>query len=734
VVSLVNFLKIAVRESVLFFLFIFCLVSFAWSQQSNNESPITIDADKFEYKELDQGKIIVAQGKVEAQQDKQKLFADYLEYNYDQDLLTAKNNVKLIEPQGYIIETQEANLHSKLKLGTMNKFSIIAPNGVTIRGDFAEKKDAGIIEVKNGYYTSCTICEGKKTPWEITAKKATLNENENYMQYKNAVLKLYGVPAFYSPYFFHYTGKAKRKSGFLAPEFGGSSYLGTALKIPYYINISPNQDATVKLFTTTKRGNVFEGEHRYLSNYGQIENSLSITSFGNYRPSKSDLKSSENWRYNFKSKTNLTSNQQSNLGWDINNVSDKTFREDFGYGKEDYLTSSLYYNAFQDNGYYEVKSLAFQNLRPENQYYSNKLNQTPLVLPMFESKHQFYEFNDSSTLNFETNMLNISRYEGPESKRFSAKIIWNKDFVTNSGHEFNLFSSLRGDAYRYEKLPFNNKLTYNQDTSRMIPEAGIDWQYPLTRAFNNTKVVVSPLFSAVITPTSNYNKNIFSEDSNNLSELSDTNLFAKSQFSGIDLVENTPRVSYGVKATAYYKDNININTVFGQLYRHKPQEFIYGANNEHLSDYVGRLQLDFSNAVILTYRYKLDKDSLNNKSNEIESLFNYQKAYLLINLLYYKDNLVINEMRNRRELYLETGFKDYNKFSASINGRKNFSSKQDNPNTSFDPNGFISFGGKIQYDDECIVYSLRVDKDYTKNNDKKANTSFWFKVTLKNLG
>ncbi len=50
-----------------------------------------------------------------------------------------------------------------------------------------------------------------------------------------------------------------------------------------------------------------------------------------------------------------------------------------------------------------------------------------------------------------------------------------------------------------------------------------------------------------------------------------------------------------------------------------------------------------------------------------------------------------------------------------------------------DPNGFISIGGNLRFDDECIIYDFNLNKDYTKNNEKKANTSFWFKVTLKNF-
>ena len=713
-----------------FLFFVFALSANAYDKKV--DSPVSIDADKFEYSEQNGDKIIKAIGKVEVTQDESKLFAETIEYNYDKDFLKASDNVRLYENKGYLVETEQATIFNRFKLGSMNNFKITTPNGSTITGDHAEKKENNLVFIDNGSYTSCKICPGKRTPWKFKAKKAKLDKEDNSLQYKNVVMELYGIPAFYSPYFFHYTGKKERKSGLLTPELGGSSYLGTIVKIPYYINIAPNQDATVKMFYTVKKGKGLEGEYRYLTTKGQIDNFFSVTSADNYSPPTSGSKPKNNLRYNFASKTDLDLAESSFLGWDINTVSDKTYKKEYGYSAEDYLTSSIYHNSYQSNGYYQIKSIYFQNLRPKNQYDKNAINQTPIILPLFESKHKVHEFKDGSYFSFESNMLNIQRYNGIESNRFSIKNNWDKYLLNDLGHEFKFHAHLRNDFYNYRKVMIG-ETKQSKSQSRAIPEASIDWSLPLARNFKNTNVMISPMVKAVATPTSKYNNNIYSEDTSHRSELNDTNLFSDSQYSGMDIVENTPRVSYGVNGAAYYKDFVNLNTLFGQLYRHKPRNFIYGAELNHVSDYIGRLQLDFMDSVILTYRFKLDKNNMDNKANELENLFKYKNMYFLANLLYYKDDLVINELKNRRELYLEAGFKDYHKFSASVNARRNFSSAKDNRNSGVDPNGFISIGGNLRFDDECIIYDFNLNKDYTKNNEKKANTSFWFKVTLKNF-
>ena len=723
------------RQSISFFyLLAFLLIMPALGYTNPlGKSPIVINADRFEYiGDQISGKMI-ARGNVEAVQDNQKLNANLLEYDFKKDTILAQDHVKLLEKDGYIIEADKVILSDRMKFGSVNHFTVLLPNKSTLKGEFAKKDNEAITNIEKGYYTACQICPGKKPIWAITAKSTELNEATNSISYRHAVVSFYGLPTIYTPYFQHYTSKAQRKSGFLVPEYGGSSYLGTAVKIPYYFNISPNQDATLKMIATKKRGQAFEGEHRYLLPQGQIDSSGSIASAREYSPPQGQSKPKHNIRYHLNSKTELALTDRQNIGWDVKTSSDKSYRRDYGYGGEDFLTSRLYNHSYQKNGFYEVQTMAFQNLRPDTDNEIHKMNQTPMVMPLFESKHQIFKFDDNSSLNFETSLLKIHRYNGPDSNRISIKNKWQKNILLDSGHDFKVFGSLRNDIYHYEKAPINNNPEYTGTVSRAIPEAGVDWSYPLTRNFGSTNVVVAPIASAIVTSYSKYNHKIYSEDSSNLSELTDGNLFAPSQYTGIDLVENTPRVGYGVKSIAYYKDYLNASALFGQMYRQRPRDYITGAPEDRLSDYVGRFKFDVNDTVIFSYRYKLDKDSLLNKTNEAEALLKYKKAYILTDILYYRDNQEINKVTNRREVYLETGVNDYNNVSASINARKNLSSKKDNPDLYIDPNGFISVGGRLKYLNDCILYTASINRDYTRSKDKKPSTSYWFTVSFKNI-
>src|SRR5574340_1663779 len=61
------------------------------------------------------------------------------------------------------------------------------------------------------------------------------------------------VPLLYMPWMtFPLTDK--RKSGFLAPNFGSTGNSGMEISLPYYWNIAPNRDATLTPRLLSKRG------------------------------------------------------------------------------------------------------------------------------------------------------------------------------------------------------------------------------------------------------------------------------------------------------------------------------------------------------------------------------------------------------------------------------------------------------------------------------------------------
>lgn len=135
-------------------------------------------------------------------------------------------------------------------------------HGVQGRGEASNLRitEAEQLSLDNAVYTGCP--EGDSS-WSITAESITVDQQEDWAEARNAVLRVLDVPVFYLPYF-SYPISDKRRSGFLFPSVGNSSTDGADISIPYYWNIAPAYDATITPRLMTKRGLQLQNEFRYL--------------------------------------------------------------------------------------------------------------------------------------------------------------------------------------------------------------------------------------------------------------------------------------------------------------------------------------------------------------------------------------------------------------------------------------------------------------------------------------
>ena len=98
--------------------------------------------------------------------------------------------------------------------------------------------------LSKGVFTVCQKREGKCPPWSMKAKKIIHDKVKKNIYYEHATLKVYDVPIFYFPKFFHPDPTVKRQSGFLFPSLTNSTTMGAGFSLPYYWAISNDKDFT----------------------------------------------------------------------------------------------------------------------------------------------------------------------------------------------------------------------------------------------------------------------------------------------------------------------------------------------------------------------------------------------------------------------------------------------------------------------------------------------------------
>ena len=85
----------------------------------------------------------------------------------------------------------------------------------------SSSKKGNITIVNKGVFTSCKDNDDCP-PWLIQSEEIKHDKNKKQLIYKNALLKVYNIPVFYLPKFFHPDPTVKRQSGILRPVLNES--------------------------------------------------------------------------------------------------------------------------------------------------------------------------------------------------------------------------------------------------------------------------------------------------------------------------------------------------------------------------------------------------------------------------------------------------------------------------------------------------------------------------------
>ena len=265
------------------------------------------------------------EGNAELRRGDTVIRADRLDYDVPEDLAKARGQVR-INRAGNVYEGTALELRVDAFEGFFSdaryRFLATQAHGDATRVDFIDKDRA---VVHSATYTTCERGneESWQPDWVLRAETIRLDNEEEVGTADGAVLEFKGVPILPIPHI-SFPLSDKRKSGLLPPTISIDSRDGVAYSQPYYWNIAPNRDATLRAALMTKRGANLGGEFRYLeSTYkGVISGDLMPTD---------RLRDRKRWSISAEHQGMIAS-PIGGLGLDINikRVSDDNYWRDFG--------------------------------------------------------------------------------------------------------------------------------------------------------------------------------------------------------------------------------------------------------------------------------------------------------------------------------------------------------------------------------------------------------------------
>lgn len=205
--------------------------------------------------------VIELKGKADATRDGERIDADYLRYDRTTGQTDATGNVTVSQTDGTQFHVGEAHIDLDTHVGFTDAGTYRLPErqgrGEMSRIDFLDADHTRLSDMR---FTTCPL---GREDWALRARRLDLDTAKNVGIARNTTFDFFGLPLLYLPYFRFPLG-SERQSGFLVPQFGYGSKLGTVIATPYYLNLAPNYDATLTPRIMTERGVQLQSEFRYL--------------------------------------------------------------------------------------------------------------------------------------------------------------------------------------------------------------------------------------------------------------------------------------------------------------------------------------------------------------------------------------------------------------------------------------------------------------------------------------
>jgi LPS-assembly protein len=698
------------------------------AQDASEGPPVLLNADELVYDET--LGTVTASGNVELAQENRIVFADRVTYNQQTKVVTATGNVSLLEPNGDVLFGEYAELTDDLAQGFVDHVRVLMTDNSRLAANEGERTDQGrFLRLNRVVYSPCELCqENPAAPplWQVRAQRVVHDKEAQEIIYRDAVLEMFGLPVFYTPYLSHPDPTVEQKSGFLAPSFGLSSNIGSFATLPYYWAIGPDQDATISPTYSEEDGLQILGEYRRRFESGVIDIQASLVRTDREEGTGSSKRIREDqWRGHLFATGRFNLDDTWRTGFDLEHASDESYLRRYGLSDADILTSRVFAEGFRGRHYAIGNVYRFHDLRPGID------ERKPLLLPLAEV-NLLGEPNETfgGRWSLDAGLVGLVRTDGRDTRRASTTVGWERDFISHTGLVTTLGASIRTDAYYVtdavpEGAP-GGAATATETELRLFPQTQVTARYPLSRQFGSFEQVLEPIASLTIAPRMGDDPDIPNEDVTDI-ELTPNSLFRPNRFPGYDRLDSGTRITYGLNNVLYGYGGGYTELFLGQSYNLTADNAsIPGSGlEEGFSDIVGQVRINPNSYFDLQYQFRLDNDTFLPRVHDASISAGIPIFRLSANY-YYRDGTEGSQRFPDQE-YLSTSISSHfaRHWTAAISQSRNFEAAG---------NSLLATSAILTYADECFTLQLVGTRDYTTRSDIQSGDSIFIRLIFKNLG
>lgn len=694
---------------------------------------IDFSADALNYDS--EREIVTARGRVIMTRDGNRLEADEVVWNRKSGQVMANGNVRATNPGGDTAYGYSIELTDTLKDGVVENLLVVLADGGRLAAAKGTRGNS-ITSLERASYSPCRVVDDSNCPkdpvWKITALQVSHDPAKNRISYKNARLELFGLPILALPGFSH-PADERGGSGLLIPDLQYSRTNGFEVALPLYLLIDRNRDLTIAPHLYTNANPALEAKYRALTGNGAYQVSGFLT-YGSRLPVTSTGVQRQN---DIRGYFDASGRFQLNPRWSIKSslrfASDRTFLRRYDISRDDRLRSTFEIERLTRTSYFSLQGWGFQTLRA-----MDRQGLVPIALPIIDYRKRF-DSVAGGRAEVQLNSLAIARTAGQDTQRAFASARWDVRRIVGSGQEVSLTGFARGDVYHTDEILTTITPAYRGQkgwTTRAIGAAAAEIRWPLIGpAFGGTQRL-TPRVQVVASPATS-NLRVPNEDARSF-DLEDSNLFALNRFPGYDRWEDGTRVTYGVD-WGLDLPGFSINANIGQSFRltNKATLFADGTGlTSRTSDIVGRTSIKFKRLISLTHRYRLDKDTLAIRRNEIDTTFGTDKTYLTAGYLRLNRNIgpQLEDLRDREEIRLGGRIQMARYWSLFGSTIVDLTGKRDDPIALTDGFEPVRHRIGVAYEDDCLRMSFTWRRDYDASGDARRGNTYLIRLSFRNLG
>jgi LPS-assembly protein len=671
--------------------------------------------------------VVTARGHVEIDYNDRMLTADQVTYDQKTDTVTASGHLVMVRPNGDVAFADHVVLTDQMRDGILYTFSALLGTNGRMAAAHATRSGGTVTTGYRAVFTHCKICNkpGQRIPtWQIKAYRAVYDTTAQTITFHDAVLDMFGVPVFYTPYFSQPDPSVKYATGILTPEFGSSSTLGQFVKLPVYVSLGSSQDITLAPTYTTESGELLEGEYRQRWDHGGMWLQPSIA----YDP-HGGLDGHERQLYSSLFGSGIIPVSSTwHVGYDAQLSSNDTYLKRYDISSDDLLTSDLFLESLNGRSRFAITGYFFQDLRAEASPAT-----IPLALPLIELTYIPERNLLGGQFRFDLNSVALARDFGTDSQRLTAETRWRLPFVSADGQLITFQLDARGDLYRTTN---NDPNTIDPTTvdlqgnpiplkthyiSRALPYVALDWRWPFISSSpgSSTSFVLQPILQAIAAPYGGNPKGIPNEDSADF-ELDETDILSFDPLPGYDLWESGPRANAGFEAAAYLPTG-SLDLLVAEAFRLKPDPIFSAASGigDKKSDVIARLTIKFPPHLTLTHRVDIDQSDGSIRRNEVYVTGDYGRSSVQVSYIRLAQEALTQGLTAREEINGEATVGLWDNWAAFAGARRDLLANQ-----------MLDTEYGFGYQDECLGISLSYRRKYTRDRDVPPSTAFLLRIKL----